>query len=139
MTPVRFSKGKDMSIHRLLMLSAAALALWISPSLASPCAADIDRMWVEVGTKLQARLGAGRSASQTIIALMRRQPTPNSVATAEQNLGQRWLPIETTVAALARARQADRANDSFACEQAITEAQRAIVPTDVRSSDIRVP
>jgi hypothetical protein len=104
-----------------------------------PCAADIDRMWVEVGTKLQARLGAGRSAPQTIIALMRRQPTPNSVATAEQSLGQRWLPMETTVAALARARQADRANDSFACEQAITEAQRAIVPTDVRSSDIRVP
>jgi hypothetical protein len=47
--------------------------------------------------------------------------------------------MEPTVAALARARQADRANDSFACEQAITEAQRAIVPTDGRSSDIRVP
>ena len=126
-----------MNIHRLLMPSAVALVLWTSPSFASPCAGDIDRMWVEVGTKLQARLGAGRSAPQTIIGLMHRQPTPNSVATAGDNLGQRWLSMETAVAALARARQANSADDSFACEQAITEAQRAIVPTDVRSSDMR--
>jgi hypothetical protein len=128
-----------MSIHRLLTVGAAALALWTSPSRASPCADDIDRMWVEIGTKLQARLGSGRSAPQTAIALLHRQPTPNSIASAEENLGQRWLPIETAVAALARARQADRGNDSFACEQAITEAQRAIVPMDVRLSDVIAP
>jgi hypothetical protein len=96
-------------------------------------------MWVEIGTKLQARLGAGRSAPQTAIALLHRQPTLDSIAAAEANLGQRWLAMETAVAALARARQADHANDRFACKEAITEAQRAIVPMDLRSSDVMAP
>jgi hypothetical protein len=128
-----------MSIHRLLTVGAAALAFWTSPSRAGPCVSDIDRMWVEIGTKLQARLGAGRSAPQTAIALLHRQPTLNSIATAEENLGQGWLAMETAVAALARARQADRANDGFACKQAIREAQHAIVPMGLRSSDVTAP
>jgi hypothetical protein len=134
-----FGKAKDMSIHRLLMAGAAALALWPSPGRAGPCAGDIDRIWVEIGAKLQARLAAGRSAPQTTIALLHRQPTLNSIATAEGNLDQRWLPMETAVAALARARQADRASDSFACKQAIAEAQRAIILTNARSSEVMAP
>jgi hypothetical protein len=108
-------------------LGAAAVALSTLPSRATPCARDIDRAWVEVGAKIQARIGAGRIAPQSAIALLHRQPTPNSIAAAEENLGGRWLSMETAVTALARAREADRANDSGACEQAITEAQRAIV------------
>ena len=128
-----------MSIHPLLVVGAAALALWTSPSRAGSCAGDIDRMWVEVGTKLQARLGAGRSTPQTTIGLLHRQPSLKSIATAEEHLGQRWLAMESAVAALARARQADRTNDDVACKQAIMEAQRAIVPMGLWSSDLIAP
>ena len=121
------------------MAGAAALALWPSPGRAGLCAGDIDRAWVEIGARLQARLAAGRSAPQTAIALLHRQPTLNSIATAEGNLDQRWLPMETAVAALARARQADRASDSFAFKQAVAEAQRAILLTNARSREVMAP
>jgi hypothetical protein len=60
------------------------------------------------------------------IALLHRQPTQSSVAAAEKTLVDVWLPIETAVAALSRARGADRANDSIACEEALAEVQRVI-------------
>jgi hypothetical protein len=124
---ISFRGGEDMTIHQLLMLSAAAFALSTLPSRASPCAYDIDRAWVEVGAKIQARIGSGRSAPQSTIALLHHQPTPGSIAAAEEKLGERWLPMEAAVIALGRAREADRTNDSGACEQALAEAQRAIV------------
>ena len=117
-----------MKNRQLLILSVAAVALPALPSHASPCARDIDLMWVEVGAKIQARIGAGRSAPQSVVALLHRQPTPSSIAAAEEKLGERWRSIETATTALTRAREADRANDSSACEQAVADAQRAIVP-----------
>jgi|SRR5215467_11551460 len=117
-----------MKIHRILPLGAAAVVLSTLPSHASPCARHIDRVWVEVGAKIQARIGAGPTALQSTMAMLHRQPTPSSIAAAEEKLGERWQFIETAATALARAREADRANDGTACEQAIVDAQRAIVP-----------
>jgi hypothetical protein len=116
-----------MNFHQLSVLGAAAIALSTLPSNASPCAYDIDRAWVEVGAKIQARIGAGRSAPQGTMALLHHQPTPSSIAAAEEQIRERWVSMEVAVTALARAREADRANDGGACEQAIAEAQRAIV------------
>ena len=116
-----------MNIRQLLVLGAAAVALSTVPSYASPCAYDLDRAWVEVGAKIQARIGAGRSVPQSATALLHHQPTPNSIAAAEEQIRERWVSMEVAVTALARAREADRANDGSACEQAIAEAQRAIV------------
>jgi len=42
-------------------------------------------------------------------------------------------PIEATVAALARAREADRAKDKATCEQALAQAGRAIHALDCRA------
>ncbi|HEX4556347.1 MAG TPA: hypothetical protein VH249_20320 [Xanthobacteraceae bacterium] len=114
-----------MSIRRLLVLSAAALALSTLPSRAGPCAQDIDRAWTELNAKIQARIGAGRSEPQSMIALLHRQPTPATVAAAEEHAGDGWAPMEATVAALARAREADHAKDKATCERALAEAERA--------------
>ena len=96
------------------------------PSLASFCSQDIDRAWVQVNAKIQARVAAGRSAPQGTIALLHHQPTPSSIAAAEETLVDIWLPIEAAVAALARARQADGINDRIACEGALADVQRVI-------------
>jgi hypothetical protein len=64
---------------------------------------------------------------QSIIATLHRQPTPASVAAAEERVGEGWAPMEATVAALARAREADHAKDKATCEQALAEADRAIL------------
>jgi hypothetical protein len=57
-----------------------------------------------------------------------RQPTQSSVAAAEKTLVDVWLPTETAVAALSRARKAGHANDRIACEEALAEAHRVIGP-----------
>src|SRR5271163_987186 len=100
-----------MRVREFLVLSAVALALSTQPSRASSCSQDIDRAWAEVNTKIQARNGAGRSVPQGTMASLHRQPTQSSVAAAQERLVDVWVPIETAVAALSRAREADRAYD----------------------------
>jgi Skp family chaperone for outer membrane proteins len=90
------------------------------------CSQDIDRAWAQVNAKIHARSAFGRSVPQSTTALLHRQPTQSSVAAAEIALVDVWLPMETAVAALSHAREADRANDRIACQDALAEAQREI-------------
>jgi hypothetical protein len=115
-----------MEFRELLILSAAAVTLSTQPSRANSCSEDIDRAWAQVNTKIQARSGAGRSAPESTIAFLHRQPTPSSVAAAQERLVDMWRPIETAVAALSRAREADRTDNRVACEEALAQARRAI-------------
>ena len=90
------------------------------------CSQDIDRAWAQVDTKIHARGAFGRSVPQGTTALLHRQPTQSSVAAAQKTLVDVWLPMEMAVTALSHAREADRANDRIACQDALAEEQRAI-------------
>jgi hypothetical protein len=109
----------------LLVLTMAAIASSTQPS-ADSWSHDIDRAWVQVDGKIRARSAAGRTLPQSTIGLLHRQPTRSSIAAAEETLVDVWLPMGTAVAALSRAREADRANDRIACEEALAEVQRVI-------------
>lgn len=74
-----------MTISRLLMLSAAALAASMGAGYAGPCSHEIDRMQARVDTKVEAAARAGPSAPESSGALLHRQPTPGSIAAAETN------------------------------------------------------
>jgi hypothetical protein len=115
-----------MRYRELLVLSAVLTGLSSQPGRANSCSQDIDRTWSQVNAKIQARSAAGRSVPQSTIGLLHRQPTQSSIAAAEETLVDVWLPMETAVAALSRARGADRANDRIACEEALAEVQRVI-------------
>jgi hypothetical protein len=115
-----------ISACKLLVLSVATVVSSTQSSRADSCSREIDRAWVQVNAKIQARSAAGRSIPQSTIALLHRQPTQSSVAAAEEKLVDVWLPMETAVGSLARAREADRANDRIACEEALAEVQRVI-------------
>ena len=115
-----------MKRRKQLILGAAVVAFSTHPSLANSCSQDIDRAWVQINAKIQARVAAGRSAPQGRMALLHHQPTPSSIAAAEETLVDIWLPIEMAVAALARARQANGINDRIACERALGEVQSVI-------------
>jgi hypothetical protein len=57
---------------------------------------------------------------------MHRQPTPETIATAEGALGDISLKrMKAVNAAMARAREADRAGDEKGCEQALAKAHHA--------------
>jgi hypothetical protein len=120
-------KDTNMRNRWILVLCVAAITLSTSPGNAGPCTREIDREWVEVGAKCQARIGAGRSYIQGDVGLLHHQPTPSSVAAAEGKVGDMWVPLETAVIALARAREADHANDAGTCKEALIAAQRAFV------------
>jgi len=115
--------------RRKLMLSAALLALSTIGSHATPCSHEIDRMQAQVNARLEAKAGGGPVAPESSGALLHHQSTPGSIATAESRLGE--LPPQTAEAvgqAMGRARQADRAGDLSACQQALSDVQAAIGP-----------
>src|SRR5260370_13857925 len=69
-----------MTVPRYLILNAAALAVSISSSYAGPC--SLERMRASIDD----RLAAWPSAPESVAAMMHRQPTPASVAAAEERL-----------------------------------------------------
>ncbi len=115
-----------MTINTLL-LSAAAALLPVLPSHAGPCTTEIERMQIEVDAVIEAVAAAGTSARESTAAMLHHQPTPGSIAAAEEEIGD-GPRTEEAVAALAKAREADAANDKSACEQALAAARRAISP-----------
>jgi hypothetical protein len=119
-----------MKYTTMLALSALALAASISVSLAGPCYAEIDAMVNRIDTFLNARAAAGPGApQQSTLAGRHVQPTPNSVANAEEKVG--GISPETVVQireGIARARVADAAGDDVACKEALADVQGAIGP-----------
>jgi hypothetical protein len=113
---------------QLIVCIAIVLAVWTSATFAGPCSKEIDRVQVKIDAKLEARAAAGGSARESTAATLHRQPTPDSIAAAEAKLGD--VPEEKVQAVeslMTRAREADRAGDQSACEQALAEAQRLLV------------
>ena len=118
-----------MSIQRLVALNAVVLVASMSTGHAGPCAPDIDRMQARIDAKLGARAAAGATAREGTAATLHRQPTPGSIAAAEERLGELSAQTAEAIArAMARARAADSAGDKNACERALADAQRAIGP-----------
>src|SRR5215813_4109160 len=112
-------------IQRLIVPSAAAIVVWATPVYAGPCSNEIDRTQIRINAKLGAMARTGSSAPQSSGAGLHHQPTPGSVAAAESKLGELSpATVDATKAAMARAREADRAGDQSACEQALAEAHR---------------
>jgi len=109
-----------------LVASVVVLAASISASQAGPCSREIVDFQHQIDAKLARAAAAGSSAPQSPAATMHRQPTPETIATAEGALGDISLKrMKAVNAAMARAREADRAGDEKGCEQALAEAHHA--------------
>ena len=118
-----------MASSPAMIMSAAALAASISTAYAGPCSLEIDKMQARIETKLESNAAAGLGARESTNALLHRQPTPGSIAAAEERLGELSDQKVAAVAqAMERARAADGRGDNRACEQALADAQRAIGP-----------
>jgi hypothetical protein len=118
-----------MTIRQLLAFGAFALSLVALPCQAGPCTKDLERIQLLVNAKLGAVAAAGPTADQSAAAQMHRQPTPGSIAQAEQKLGELSPTIiEKVKAAMTRARSADTAGDGAGCQQALSEVEHEIGP-----------
>jgi hypothetical protein len=103
--------------------------LWasITPGHAASCKAQIEQVQSQIDAKADAVAGAGPAASESAAARLHRQPTPSSIAQAEGRLGE-GTAIERALAALERAREADRIGNKNSCQQALVTARSAISP-----------
>jgi hypothetical protein len=115
-----------MVFPRLRTLAALLAATFLPLSAhAGPCAADIDRVQAQADARIDATAGRGRTGTESTAATDHREPTPESIARAEQRLDGSTAG-QTALAALAQARQADAAGDASACERALDAARNAL-------------
>ena len=120
-----------MITSRMMAWTAVAVAFIasISASYAGPCSNDIGRMQGRIDAKLEAKAAAGPYAGESAMAGMSDQPTPRSMATVEERLGEiSPKTVDAVAQAMARARAADAAGDKDACEKALADTQRALGP-----------
>jgi hypothetical protein len=87
---------------------------------------DIGQVQQSIDSTLEQIAAAGRTAREGT-GLTHDQPTPGSMATAEAQLGE-LAPekIDDVHQAMVRARAADATGDNAACEEALTDAKRAL-------------
>ena len=117
-----------MNTPRLLVFGAIAFIASVSACYAGPCTDDIGKMLGRIDAKLHAMAVTGPSGRQ-VGASTHVQPTPGSIAAAEEKLGDVTAErISAVRQAMLRAHAADSAGDQNACEHALAEAQRAIGP-----------
>lgn len=102
-----------------------ATAFLSATAYAGPCAADIDRVQAQADAQIDATAGRGRMGTESTAATDHREPTPESIARAEQRLDGATAG-QTALTALAQARQADAAGDAAACERALDTARSAL-------------
>jgi hypothetical protein len=108
-----------------LFLPLAVLAAGLGQAQAGPCAAEIDSLQAAVDARISQVAGSGRTAPESAAATRHREPTPDSIAQAEQGLGE-GTDSRQALAALARARQADAAGDGASCRKSLDEVQAAL-------------
>jgi hypothetical protein len=114
---------------RVLVFAAMAVAASASTTYAGPCSNQVDAMQARIDAKLEAKAAAGPTAKQGVAAGMSMQPTPASIAAAEEKLGEiSPKKIQAIKRGMARARVADKVGDLRACRKALAAVQRAIGP-----------
>ena len=115
-----------MSNFHLTVLSLATI-LWAQPGFAGPCTSEIDQAQAVIDKRLESIAATGATGTQTDAAQLHRQPTPGSIAAAEQKLGE-GTSVEPAMAALAQARRADERDDSTGCNAAMMDVRRLLGP-----------
>ena len=116
-----------MIVRTAVAPAATALALIAAPAHAGPCTDRIYQADLAVEKILDAAASNGKPAAQSTFATMHRQPTPGTVASAEQKAGDlSSAQVEAITAKLDAARDADDKGDSAACERALNEVDRML-------------
>ena len=116
-----------MIVQRATAVAGIALILDAAPVHAGPCTDRIYQTNLEVAKLLDAAAAQGRTAPQSTFATMHRQPTPGSVASAEQQAGDlSSADVQAITEAMDVARRADDEGDRAGCEKALSEVDRVL-------------
>src|SRR5262249_2924339 len=113
-----------MSIWRIVILSAGAVAASTIANEAGPCSPEIYSMEARIEARLNAKAAAGSTAQESSEALLHRQPRPRSIAAAESKLAT-VSPHQraATAEGMAHGREADSAGDLYACRRTLSDVE----------------
>jgi hypothetical protein len=112
------------AVLRIYFAAATSCVLLVSAGHAAECASRLQVLQERASGVLESAAERGRSAGEGKAATMHRQPTPRSIAEAEEKLGE--LPrekVEAFRSALLRARTAEAAGDETGCLNAAGVAE----------------
>jgi hypothetical protein len=116
-----------MNVRRPTALSLAALMLFSAAARAGPCTGQIYDADLAISKRLDAAAARGKAAPESQGALLHRQPTPLSVAGAEEKAGDlSESEVKAITAFMDEARKADALGDAAACGKAIADAERML-------------
>ena len=118
-----------MIVRNAIAPAATALLLFAAPAHAGPCTDRIIQTDLEVEKVLDAAAANAKPTAESTFATMHRQPTPGTVANAEEKAGDLSSgQVEAITAKLDEARDADSKDDRAACEKALNEAEKMLHP-----------
>lgn len=107
-------------------LAFAALIFGLCPvlSYAGPCADDLYKASVDIGKRLDDIAAQGKAGAESTFATAHHQPTPATVAGAEEKLGDiSEAQVKAVHEFMVQAKQADDAGDKASCEKALSAAR----------------
>jgi hypothetical protein len=114
-------------IVRMTLWGAVVVATPTATCFAGPCTSQIDALQARIDAALEAKAAGGPSAQESVGATLSHQPTPSSIAAAEEKLHELSAQqVSAVKRAMARARAADAAGDTKACERALAKVQHVL-------------
>ncbi len=116
-----------MRIRLFVGLGGLALTLSTGAAQAGACADDIYQADIAINKRLGEIAAHGKSAAESTFATSHHQPTPATIAGAEEKVGD--IPasgVEDIHKFMVEARQADDAGDKAGCEKALAEARTIV-------------
>ncbi|HEY1864771.1 MAG TPA: hypothetical protein VGG77_14050 [Roseiarcus sp.] len=116
-----------MIVRQATAAAGMALIFAAAPAYAGPCTDRIYQADLDVAKLLHSAAAQGRTAPESAFATMHRQPTPGSVASAEQQAGALSTEeVQAITEAMDEARHADDEGDSAGCEKALSDVDRML-------------
>jgi hypothetical protein len=114
-------------VRHAIASAGMALALSDGPAHAGPCTDRIYETDLAVAKLLDVAAAQGRPAAESTFATMHRQPTPGTVASAEESAGDLSpADLDAVTKAMDDARTADDAGDRAGCEKALSAVDRIL-------------
>jgi hypothetical protein len=116
-----------MIFRRAAAAAGLALIFGGEAAYAGPCTDRIYQADLDVAKLLHSAAAQGPTARESAFATMHRQPTPASIASAEQQAGALSTEeVQAITEAMDEARQADDEGDGGGCEKALSDVDRRL-------------
>jgi hypothetical protein len=116
-----------MPFRRLVAYAVGASLLSAHPSFAGSCSAELETAQAQIDAYLEGQALTGRWTQESRRALMHRQPTPATIAAAEERLGEVDAPeFDAVERAMTMAREYDSVGATSLCTRALSDVESAI-------------